>query len=435
MSAPQRQSLEETAQLLAASIRTAHLASALAACDWNTAKEVHLLGLLHNAKSWLDIALPPGDDRFDARPAFLERLSWIDLDQDAVPADTDDALPKAKGYVRQALRILAGERWPDSLALTRDDLERMAAAARDRWLRRCGDVARLLPGVLAMIQQNREAEQVREKLLEDEKLASLAEFAAGAGHEINNPIAVICGRAQLLLQGEEHPQRRRDLAVIHSQAMRVHEMIADLMLFARPPKPDMRPIDVAVLVDDLLEEMGPLFQRREIEFCRWGHARPLPVLADGTQLLVALRAICDNALQWCRPGDRVAISARFAHFHQEESDHGRHEDRLPENIVPEIYKATGDEPLRDGANEPQGAVRIAICDTGPGLDEEVRRHLFDPFYSGRQAGRGLGMGLAKCWRIVKGHGGRIEANSRVGEGTEFVLTLPAKIGCRTEESD
>ena len=77
------------------------------------------------------------------------------------------------------------------------------------------------------------------------KLAALAEFAAGAGHEINNPLTVISGRAQLLLRGETDPQRRRDLAVIHVQAMRITEMIADLRLFATPPELQRQQVDVA----------------------------------------------------------------------------------------------------------------------------------------------------------------------------------------------
>ena len=80
--------------------------------------------------------------------------------------------------------------------------------------------------------------------LEQEKLESLAEFAAGAGHEINNPLAVISGRAQLFLRHEKDPERRRELAVINTQARRVHEMIADLMLFARPPEPRLATCDV-----------------------------------------------------------------------------------------------------------------------------------------------------------------------------------------------
>ncbi len=73
--------------------------------------------------------------------------------------------------------------------------------------------------------------------LEAEKLEALAEFAAGAGHEINNPLTVISGRAQLLLRDEKDPERRRTLALIRAQAVRVNEMIADMRLFARPPEP------------------------------------------------------------------------------------------------------------------------------------------------------------------------------------------------------
>ncbi len=75
-----------------------------------------------------------------------------------------------------------------------------------------------------------------ERRLEEEKLAALVELAYGASHEINNPLANIATRAQVLLREEPHPERRRMLSAIHAQAMRAHEMIADLMLFARPPR-------------------------------------------------------------------------------------------------------------------------------------------------------------------------------------------------------
>ena len=87
------------------------------------------------------------------------------------------------------------------------------------------------------------------------KLAALAEFAAGAGHEINNPLTVIAGRAQLLLRGESDPERRRDLAVIVAQAMRVTEMIADLRLFATCPELERQTVDVVVLVREVVDSL------------------------------------------------------------------------------------------------------------------------------------------------------------------------------------
>ena len=70
------------------------------------------------------------------------------------------------------------------------------------------------------------------------KLEALAEFAAGAGHEINNPAATIVGRVELLLKGETNPERRQALLTIGAQALRIRDMIGDLMLFARPPRPE-----------------------------------------------------------------------------------------------------------------------------------------------------------------------------------------------------
>ncbi|HEY5315229.1 MAG TPA: histidine kinase dimerization/phospho-acceptor domain-containing protein, partial [Pirellulales bacterium] len=96
-----------------------------------------------------------------------------------------------------------------------------------------------------------------QETLESEKLESLAEWAAGAGHEINNPLAVITGRAQLLARDEPDPQRRRELAVIRTQAQRVHEMIADLMLFARPPEPELQPCPLAELLEQIVRELQP----------------------------------------------------------------------------------------------------------------------------------------------------------------------------------
>jgi signal transduction histidine kinase len=70
-------------------------------------------------------------------------------------------------------------------------------------------------------------------------------------------------------------------------------------------------------------------------------------------------------------------------------------------------------------------VRITVTDDGPGMSPREAAHAFDPFFSGREAGRGLGFGLCKCWRIVTAHGGRVEIHSQPRLGTTVVLTLPA----------
>src|SRR4029078_4961573 len=84
--------------------------------------------------------------------------------------------------------------------------------------------------------------------LERAKLDAMKELAYGASHEINNPLANIAARAQTLLDDEEHRQGRQKLVAIHRQGMRAHEMISDLMLFARPPKMNPAPVNLAELV-------------------------------------------------------------------------------------------------------------------------------------------------------------------------------------------
>jgi signal transduction histidine kinase len=220
--------------------------------------------------------------------------------------------------------------------------------------------------------------------LEVAKLAALGEFAAGAGHEINNPLTVIVGRAQLLLRGESDPERRRDLAVIVAQAMRITEMIADLRLFATCPAIERQSVEVVSFVRDVVESLRSAAEEQNTTLNYSPSAAALQVIADPIQLTVALRALCQNALEALGASGRVEVAVASA----------------------------------------SGEARISVSDDGPGIQPEQRAHIFEPFYSARQAGRGVGMGLSKCWRIVTEHGGHIEVESRPGCGAVFTICLP-----------
>jgi signal transduction histidine kinase len=230
----------------------------------------------------------------------------------------------------------------------------------------------------------RELEANFAETLEREKLEAMAEFAAGAGHEINNPLTVIAGRAQLLLRGETDPERRHALALMNAQAMRVYEMIADMMLFARPPQPNLAKFDAVNLLDTLIAELQPTAARQETILMRTGLQEPLEIKADPTQITVAVRALVQNAFEALGNGGHVQVA----------------------------LQSTEDE------------LQIRVIDDGPGVSDAERRHIFDPFYSARQAGRGLGLGLSKCWRIVTNHGGKVEVESTLGHGAKFTITIP-----------
>jgi signal transduction histidine kinase len=259
---------------------------------------------------------------------------------------------------------------------------------RDRWVNP-GIDASWVPEVLARLHRLDRLERDFQRELETEKLAALKELAHGAGHEINNPLANISARAQTLLEDETDPERRRRLAAINSQAFRAYEMIADLMLFARPPQPQLSRTDIGALLAGIIDKVKPTAaeQQTVVEACL--PSDPLFVMADPTQISVALLALCSNALEALGRLGRLLITLEARNC--------------------------------DG----QPRVIIRVSDDGPGISPEVRRHLFDPFYSGREAGRGLGFGLSKCWRIVTAHGGRIEVICPGGIGTEFVILLPA----------
>ena len=229
-------------------------------------------------------------------------------------------------------------------------------------------------------------------LLEQAKLAALAEFAAGAGHEINNPVATIVGRAQQLLRGETDPAKRHALATIVGQAYRIRDMIGDLMVFARPPEPEPTRFDLAATARDVVESQRENAGAREIELAA-SETADVYVWADRSQIAVALAEMLRNAIEASPENGRIEIAL----------------------------------------SERDDSIVCEVIDEGTGFLPEEREHAFDPFYSGRQAGRGLGFGLPKAWRIVTGAGGTIEIDSS-GNRTVVRIVLPRDSSIR-DESD
>src|SRR5262245_3038487 len=147
--------------------------------------------------------------------------------------------------------------------------------------------------------------------LEQAKLDAMKELAYGASHEINNPLANISARAQTLLRDEADPERRRALEAIQHQAMRAHEMISDLMLFARPPLLDVQPVDVSQLLAQIQTELAAECRRREID-CDLDADPSLPdVQADDSQLAVALKALVTNAFEAIGRRGRIKVRTQL----------------------------------------------------------------------------------------------------------------------------
>jgi signal transduction histidine kinase len=280
---------------------------------------------------------------------------------------------------------------PYSLPWLRDLL---AVAAENRRLR--GEPIReRLERDLDALQEALE-EQVRDaaERVRTGKLLALAEFAAGAGHEINNPLAVISGQAQYLLSherdwfpGAPDDQPRRVLEKIIGQTRRIHGILRDLMQYARPPAPRRARVDLPALLGEVAASLSDLAEPRRVRVEVHAPGKPLAAHVDVEQVRTALSCLLRNAIE-AAPADGWS--------------------RL-------VLRDPGDDPV----------LEVAVEDNGPGPEPALREALFDPFFSGRSAGRGRGLGLPIAWRLLRTNGGDVcLETTRTEELTRFRLTLP-----------
>jgi signal transduction histidine kinase len=223
-----------------------------------------------------------------------------------------------------------------------------------------------------------------EAALAEARLEALREFAYGAGHEINNPLANIAARAQALLVDEQDPERRRRLSTIVDQAFRARDMIGGLMVFARPPRPQPAAVPLGDVVRSVLEPLRTSVAARGLRLEYAPPPMPLEVFVDVGQVAEALRAVVQNAVEAVDDGGHVTVSGRAA----------------------------------------DGMAEIEVADDGRGMDAATLRRAFDPFFSGRDAGRGIGLGLPKAWRLLELNGGAAVVDARPGGGTRVTVSLP-----------
>jgi len=209
--------------------------------------------------------------------------------------------------------------------------------------------------------------------LQTAKRAALRQFAYGLSHEINNPLANISTRAQTLMRGEADAGRQQSLQRIVDQAMRAHEMTADLMFYAHPPTPKKSRFDLCTVVVAVTNQCEEMIRGRAIELVITAAEKPVMVDADRAMMSEAVRSLLLNAIEAIGCDGRVVLSCEI--------------DRDASSAV------------------------VTVCDSGPGLSPAAALHAFDPYFSGREAGRGLGVGLCRVDTIAKIHGGDVRLSS------------------------
>jgi signal transduction histidine kinase/HD-like signal output (HDOD) protein len=233
---------------------------------------------------------------------------------------------------------------------------------------------------------SRRLQGAQEEIQRSKTIITVGEMAAGAAHEMNNPLAVISGRSQLLMSQLTDPKQKYAANLINEQSHRLSEIITELMDFAKPVPPQPAETDLAELVERALHEAKLLTDPADRCIEVTITAVP-PVMVDNRQVTAALIEVISNAIQ--------ATDEKKGHV-----------------TLHAAYDAHG------------GNVVISINDNGCGMDEETLRRAFDPFFSSKPAGRRRGMGLAKSLRWIEASGGSIRLESRVDHGTRAILLLP-----------
>lgn len=275
----------------------------------------------------------------------------------------DPAQPDIRQRIRSSSLLDAWSFWASAVAdrgLLEQRLQAVAAAVRE-----LGD----------------EEPRVREG-----RLQGLAEFAAGAGHELNNPLAVIVGRAQLLLGRSSDPEVVRSLGIILNQAQRTHRILRDLMYVARPPAPRPRACRPAEVLRGCVNGAQDECEARGIRLVGEFDQAETTTWTDPDGLHHLAETLLRNAIQATPSGGKIQVRS------------GR----------------SGDE------------LRWSFIDGGKGITAAEGSLIFDPFYCGRQAGRGLGLGLPRASRLANLLGGVLHWSSTPGQGSVFQVHLPLK---------
>jgi two-component system sensor histidine kinase VicK len=222
-----------------------------------------------------------------------------------------------------------------------------------------------------------------------------ADFIADASHELRTPLTVLHGNAQIGLQLEDRPEQREIFEDILRESTRMSRLVEDLLFLARSdsasPPLHRELVEVRSFLFGLAARAAALAQERGVPFSRelGGYGT---LNADVARIEQAVLIFVDNAAKYCPPGTPVRL----------------------------VSETTG------------GELRITVEDRGPGIPEEDLSRIFERFYrvdktrARRQGGSGLGLSIART--IAEAHGGRVEAESRVGEGTKMTLAVPLAAG-------
>jgi PAS domain S-box-containing protein len=235
--------------------------------------------------------------------------------------------------------------------------------------------------------------QQREALYQSEKLNALGGLLAGVAHELNNPLSVVVGQAQLLYETTRDTDAKIRAERIAAAADRCARIVKTFLAMARQTEPQRREVDLNEVVEAALDITSYALRSTGIEVTRELTEDLAPVWADPDQLGQVVMNLIVNAEQAMTEqagGRRLRIATDF--------------------------------------DEVTGTVRLAVRDSGPGIAPEVRARIFDPFFTTKEVGVGTGVGLTVSHGIIESHDGTLGVASEPGRGATFTVSLPQSQG-------
>jgi len=311
----------------------------------------------------LAVALLAGLSAATGMLIYQERKSWTLL------RDLRAALARiAPAYVK----LTAGQH----SATGTEGLEREVRTLTERWAEFCQHCQRV-----------HDAEMVHA-----EHLATLGELAAGVAHEIRNPLAGIAGAIEIITKEfpKDHPDREV-LEDLRQEVRRIEKTLNDLLVYARPKPPQFGRADLKETVARTLQLARQQAGNKKVDFSIQIPSTLPAFLVDSEQLHQVLLNLVLNGIQAIELDGKITIEA-----------------------------ATVD---ADGPTRP-GYVEISVADTGAGIPPEHLERIFRPFYTTKRGGTGLGLSL--CRRIIAAHGGALNVESQLKEGSRFTIRLPLR---------
>ncbi len=225
------------------------------------------------------------------------------------------------------------------------------------------------------------------QLQHSERLAFVGELSAGIAHELNEPVGRVLGFAQLIKKnGALSEQQESDIDRIIKASLYTREIIKKLMIFSRQMPRQINSVNLNTVISNILYFIDVRYQRGGVKIVQKLDPGLPFIQADPVQMSQVLVNLITNAIHALAGGGKVTVETKYKDKH----------------------------------------VSLIVSDTGSGMSAEVRKKIFEPFYTTKPVGQGTGLGLSVVHGIIEEHMGRIKVTSVLGKGSRFEISLPLK---------